>query len=131
MRYACLVYVDGEKLSDLTDLERTRLRRAASDCEQELRRDGHLVAVEPLSSTAAATTLRVREGRQITRDGPAAELAEPLDAVLVLEARDLNEAIRLAAKHPAARLGGIEIRPVRTGPAAAVAAPRNASTEAG
>lgn len=114
MRYVCLVYIDATKLDALTDGERTDVRRATSACEDELRRSGYVVGAEPLSSVRTATTLRVRDGRQISLDGPAVETAEQLDEVFVLEARDLNEAIRLAAGHPGARLGGIEIRPVAT-----------------
>ena len=117
MRYVCLVYLDATKLDDLADGERTELRSAASACEDELRRSGYLVSAEPLSSVRAATTLRVREGSQDSIDGPAVETGEQLHEVFVLEARDLNEAIRLAARHPGARLGGIEIRPVATGKA--------------
>jgi hypothetical protein len=118
MRYVCLAYVGGTQLDALTDGQRADLRHAASACAEELRRSGHLVSAEPLMSVRAATTLRVREGSQVSLDGPAVETAEQLDEVLVLEARDLNEAIRLAARHPAARLGGIEIRPTaRTGDA--------------
>mgnify|MGYP000086853106 CR=1 FL=1 len=119
MRYACLVYIDRSKLQAWTDEEWRRLRRESSACEDELRRGGYLVAAEVLSCEGTATTLRVREGRQHTIDGPAVTTREELGGVLMLEARDLNEAIRLAARHPAARLGGIEIRPVaagRTGP---------------
>lgn len=114
MRYVCLVYLDGTKLDALTDRERIDLRRAALACEDELRRSGYLVNAEPLSSVRAATTLRVREGRQISIDGPAVETVEQLHEVFLLEARDLNEAIRLAARHPGARMGGIEIRPTAT-----------------
>lgn len=114
MRYVCLVYLDGTKLDALTDRERIDLRRAALACEDELRRSGYLVNAEPLSSVRAATTLRVREGRQISIDGPAVETVEQLHEVFLLEARDLNEAIRLAARHPGARMGGIEIRPTST-----------------
>lgn len=124
MRYACLVYLDGTKLDALTDPERVRLRRESAACEDDLRRSGHFVAAAPLHSVRAATTVRVREGRPITVDGPVTEAAGELDSVLVLEARDLNEAIRLAARMPAGRLGEIEIRPIR-------ARPRNAETEAG
>lgn len=116
MRYACLVYVDGAKLDALNDVERRQLRHAAAACEADLRASGHLATSERLSCVRTATTLRVRDGRQITKDGPAVETAEQLGGYFVLEARDLNEAIRLAAKHPAARWGGIEIRPVAKAP---------------
>lgn len=120
MRYACLVYADGPKLDALTDIERTQLRKEFLASEDELHRSGHLVVAAPLASLRAATTVRVREGRQLTSDGPAVDGAEQadaalvLDAVLVLEARDLNEAIRLAATLPGARMGRVEIRPVAT-----------------
>lgn len=115
MRYACLVYIDRSKLREWTDDEWSRLRRESATCEDELRRDGYLVAAAVLSCERAATTLRVREGRRHTLDGPAVATREQLSGLLMLEARDLNEAIRLAAHHPTARLGGIEIRPVASG----------------
>lgn len=114
MRYACLVYLDGSKMDALIDSELARLRRETVAVEEDLRRSGHLVAVAPLHPVGAATTVRVREGRGITIDGPATEAAGRLDCVLVLEARDLNEAIRLAGRIPAGRLGEIEIRPLRS-----------------
>jgi len=117
MRYACLVYLDEAKLDVLTDAERDRLRRDSVLCEDDLRRSGHLLAAEPLQSVRAATTLRVRDGRPLTLDGPATRTEEQLARVLVVEARDLNEALRLAAKHPSSRLGSVEIRPIRSGPA--------------
>ena len=116
MRYVCLVYVDGFKLDALNDVESRQLRHAAAAYEAELRASGHLATSERLSCVGTATTLRVRDGRQIPTDGPAVETAEQLGGFFVLEARDLNEAIRLAARHPAARLGGIEIRPVANAP---------------
>lgn len=115
MRYACLVYLDGTKLHELTDPERARLRRDTVSCEAELRRGGHLVSAETLEPVGSATTISVREGRSLAVDGPAVEARDQLSGVLVLEARDLNEAMLLAARHPLGRLGRIEIRPVRRG----------------
>lgn len=120
MRYACLVYADGPRLDALTDIERTQLRTDFLACEHELHRSGHLVTAAPLAPVQTATTVRVREGRQLTTDGAAVDgpgqsgAALVLEAVIVLEARDLNEAIRLAAKLPGARMGRVEIRPVAT-----------------
>lgn len=113
MRYACLVYLDEAKLDALTDPERDRLRRDFVSCEDDLRRSGHLLAAEALESVRAATTLRIRDGRAVMLDGPAAPAEEQLARVLVVEARDLNEALRLAAGHPSSGLGSVEIRPVR------------------
>lgn len=116
MRYACLVYLDEAKLDALTDAERDRLRRDSVSCEDDLRRSGHLLAAESLRSVRAATTLRVRDGRPLMLDGPAARTGEQLARVLVVEARDLNEALRLAAKHPSSSLGSVEVRPIRSAP---------------
>lgn len=116
MRYACLVYLDGRKLARLTDAELARLRREATACEEELRRGGHLVSAEALETVGSATTIRVRDGRSLAVDGPAIDARDQVFGVLVLEARDLNDAMRLAAKHPLGRLGRIEIRPVRREP---------------
>jgi len=115
MRYACLVYIDETKLDTLSDTERVHLRRESIACEDDLRRSGHLVAAESFESVRAATTVRVREGRPITVDGPATQSDEQLSRLLVVEARDLNEAMRLAGKLPSVRLGSIEIRPLRSG----------------
>lgn len=128
MRYACLVYVDGTKLDALNDAERRELRRAVVGCEAELRSSGYLAGSEQLSCVRTATTLRVRDGRQLTGDGPAVETAQQLGGFFLLEARDLNDAIRLAATHPAARFGAIEIRPVS---GASVGAGTGAGTGAG
>jgi len=114
MRYACLLYLDAMELEASTDAERARLRGESDACETDLRRSGHLVAAEALESVGAATTVRVRDGRPLAVDGPAIEGPEQLTRVLVIEARDLNEAMRLAAKHPFGRFGSIEIRPVRS-----------------
>lgn len=113
MKYACLIYLDEEKLDGLSDADWKSLGDRTRDFEDGLRRDGYLVASETLSSVRTATTLRVRSGRLSTADGPVAGSGEQLGGFLVIEARDLNEALRLAAKIPAGRLGGIEVRPVR------------------
>lgn len=114
MRYACLVYVDEAKLDALSDRERNRLRRESAVCDDDLRRSGHLLSVASLDSVRAATTVRVRDGRPLTLDGPATGGDEQLARVLLIEARDLNDALRLAARLPAGTLGSVEIRPVES-----------------
>lgn len=116
MRYACLVYLDGVRMEPLTDAELARLRHEANACEEELRRSGHLVSAETLETVGSATTISVRDGRPLAVDGPAIDARAHVSGVLVLEARDLNDAMRLAAKHPLGRFGRIEIRPVRREP---------------
>lgn len=115
MRYACLIYVDGSSLDSLTGAAGADLRGRCRRWEEEMDRSGHLVGTELLQPVDSATTVRVRGGRPLATDGPARTLAEPLDRVLVIEARDLNDAIRLLARHPLGAFGSIEIRPVRRG----------------
>ncbi len=77
-----------------------------------LRTSGHYLASEALDSVETATTVRVRNGRVSTTDGPFAETKEQLGGYYLVEARDLNDAIQVAAKIPSARMGSIEVRPV-------------------
>lgn len=106
MKYLCLVYGEEEKIETIQDSE----CMAVGD---ELRESGHFLAGQALQSVQTATTLRVRNGRLSLTDGPFAETKEQLAGFYLFEARDLNEAIQLAAKIPPARVGSIEIRPVR------------------
>lgn len=114
MRYACLVYVDEAKLEALTDPERNRLRRESAVCEDDLRRSGHILSAASLQPVRAATTVRVRDGRPLTLDGPATRADEQLARVLLIEARDLNDALRFAATLPVGGLGSVEVRPIET-----------------
>jgi hypothetical protein len=81
--------------------------------DDALRRAGHLVVAHALQPVEAATTVRVRNGKLSTTDGPFAETKEQLGGFILIEARDLNEAIQVAAKIPLARRGSIEVRPIR------------------
>jgi hypothetical protein len=106
MKYLCLVYLDEKRLHDLPD----------SEClayDAEIRKSGHCVASEALQSVETAATVRVRNGKVSVTDGPFAETKEQLAGFYLIEAKDLNEAIRLAARIPPARLGSIEVRPIR------------------
>ena len=78
----------------------------------ELRDEGKYVAGDPLKPTATAHSVRVRDGQTMTTDGPFAETKEQLGGFYLIEARDLNEAIQVAAKIPSVRTGSIEIRPI-------------------
>ena len=80
---------------------------------EDLRRRGYLIAAEALQSARAAVTVRLRNGRASTTEGPAAETGEQLNGFVLIEARDLNEAIQVASKMPEARVGSIEVRPIR------------------
>ena len=106
MKYLCLVYLDEKRLDELPD----------EDCvafDEGIRNSGHCIASEALQSVQTATTVRVRNGRASITDGPFAETKEQLAGFYMIEARDLNEAIQIASKIPPARVGSIEVRPVR------------------
>ena len=106
MKYLCLVYLDEKRLDELPD----------EDCvayDTAIRNSGHCIASEALESVQTATTVRVRNGKMVVTDGPFAETKEQLAGFYMIEARDLNEAIKLASKIPPARVGSIEVRPVR------------------
>jgi hypothetical protein len=79
---------------------------------EDIRRDGHFIGANRLAPASAATTVRVRDGKISTTDGPFAETKEQLGGYYVIEAKDLNEAIAVAAKIPGARLGCVEVRPI-------------------
>lgn len=106
MKYLCLVYLDEQRLDELPDEECVAYDTA-------IRKSGHCIASEALESVQAATTVRVREGKASITDGPFAETKEQLAGFYMIEARNLDEALQLAAKIPPARVGSIEVRPIR------------------
>ena len=113
MKYICLVYYDEKKMQQLSQQEWDSLNRECMECVAGLTQGGHFLDGTPLLSTETATTLRMRDGTPLLTDGPFAETKEQLAGFYMLEARDMNEAIRLAEKIPPARFGCVEIRPVR------------------
>ncbi len=112
MKYLCLVYIEEEKLDALSAGELQALVDEALDYDEVLRKSGHYIASDALQSVQTATTLRPRNGKVFTTDGPFAETKEQLGGFILIEAPDLNDAIEVASKIPPARLGSIEVRPV-------------------
>jgi hypothetical protein len=106
MKYLCLVYLEGQKLHAVGD-------RECQNCGDGFRERGVLLAAEALEPIETAATVRVRNGKVSVTDGPFAETKEQLAGFYLLEARDLNDAIQMAAKIPPAREGSVEVRPVR------------------
>lgn len=106
MKYLCLVYLDEQKLSEISD-------RECKSCGDALRQSGQHIAAEALQSIHTATTVRVRNGKVSVTDGPFAETKEQLAGFYLVDARDLNEAIQIASRIPPARIGSIEVRPTR------------------
>jgi hypothetical protein len=112
MKYVCLAYEEEHQLNSLSAGEWDSLRNETLAYVEALRNSGHLISAEPLQSVQTATTVRVRAGRVSTTDGPFAETKETLGGFFVIEARDLDEAIKVASKWPSARFGSIEVRPL-------------------
>ena len=112
MKYVCLVYTDPANFAHLSQQEREELDEVVLREDEELRQRGHLLVASALESPDTATMVRVRDGRMSVTDGPFAETTEYLGGFVYLEARDLNEAIALAARFPIARYASIEVRPV-------------------
>jgi hypothetical protein len=106
MKYACLVYLDDDSFSAVPDDE-------CMAFGMDISASGHRVGGEALHHVETATTVRVRNGSVSVTDGPFAETKEQLAGFYLIEARDLNEAIRIASRIPPARVGSIEVRPVR------------------
>jgi len=104
-----LIYLDEQALDDA---ERERCYRESAQLAHQLDAAGQYVAAAPLEPTATATSVRVREGKRVVTDGPFAETKEQLGGYFLIEARDLDEAIAIAARIPMARRGTIEVRPV-------------------
>ena len=115
MKYLCLVYVEEKTLNALTRDERVALSDESMAYCDELQKNGQLLGASPLHPVEAATTVRVRAGKVSTTDGPFAETKEQLGGYLLIDVRDLNDAVRIASKFPAAQYGSIEVRPIKEG----------------
>ena len=113
MKYLCIVYVDEEKLNALSESESDALDAESLAYDEELRKSGHYIVSNALQSVKTATTIRLRRGKTWTTDGPFAETKEQLGGFVLIEASNLDEAIRVASKIPPARLGCIEVRPIK------------------
>ncbi len=113
MRYLCLIYLEETKLDALSESEYGALVAESLAYDDEMRRSGHYLASDALQPVEAATTLRIRNRKLFITDGPFAETREQLGGFILIEARDLNEAIHVASKIPPGRLGSIEVRPVK------------------
>lgn len=111
MRYVCLVYFDPQRVFNGSP-EAEAVLGDSGPYDAELKASGHMVATEALELPAAAMTVQVRGGKMLATDGPFMETKEVLGGFILIEARDLNEAVRIAAGIPLAKLGFIEVRPV-------------------
>ena len=112
MRYLCLIYDDEKTLASMPKNESDAFMGEYFAFTEEVRRSGHMVHGEALHPVSTATTLRLRNGKLSTTDGPFAETREQLGGYYMIEARDLNEAIQVASRIPSAQFGSIEVRPI-------------------
>ena len=109
MKYMLLIYLD-EQVLDRAEREECYVESA--QLARDLNSNGQYLAAAPLHSVSTATSVRVREGKRMVTDGPFAETREQLGGYFLVDAKDLDEAIGIAARIPGARKGTIEIRPV-------------------
>ena len=112
MKFLCLAYEEQAVLDALTPPEWHELRRETLEYVDGLRSQGYLIDTRPLQSATTASTVRVRSGHPSITDGPFAETKEQLGGYFLIEAADVDEALRIAAAWPSARLGAIEVRPI-------------------
>ncbi|MCB0060521.1 MAG: YciI family protein [Caldilineaceae bacterium] len=112
MRYLLLIYSDETLDTQATQAEIEAMMGAYWAFTKELRESGKNLGGEALQPTATATTVRVRDGKRLTTDGPFAETKEQLGGFYMVEADNLDEAIAWAAKIPGATVGSIEVRPI-------------------
>jgi hypothetical protein len=109
MKYMLLIYSDEQALSET---ERQECYAESTQLAHDIKMSGHYLSANPLHPTAMATSVRVRDGKRLVTDGPFAETREQLGGYFLIDAKNLDEAIAIAAKIPMARKGTVEVRPV-------------------
>jgi hypothetical protein len=109
MKYMLLIYMEPDAMNEA---EREHCYVESTQLAQDLNSSGQYLAANPLHPTATATSVRVRDGKPFITDGPFAETREQLGGYFLIDAKDLDEAIAVAARIPGARVGTVEIRPV-------------------
>ena len=112
MRYLCLIYDEEKKVASMSKDESDAFMAEYFAFTEGIQKSGHYVGGEALQPVQTATTVRVRNSKVSTTDGPFAETKEQLGGYYLINARDLNDAIQVASKIPSARLGSVEVRPI-------------------
>ena len=112
MKYMLLIYHDEQAWNKLTEAEREQIYLEYRQLIQELQSKGQYLVGDQLQLTGTASSVRVRDGKQLVTDGPFAETREQLGGFFMIEATNAEEARRIAGRIPSARMGTIEIRPV-------------------
>jgi hypothetical protein len=112
MQYICLIYGDEQSFQGMGDEDRNQVMADYMAFTESIGKSGNLVAGDALQPTTTATTVRVRNGETLVTDGPFAETKEQLGGYYVIDAKDADEALAIAARIPGAQHGSIEVRPV-------------------
>lgn len=113
MRYLCLIYDDESKWGTMPKEQVDAMMGEYFAFTEGIKQSGHYIGGEALQPTQSATTVRVRNGKISTTDGPFAETKEALGGYYLINAKDLNDAIQIASKIPSSRVGSIEVRPIQ------------------
>jgi len=113
MRYLCLIYDEEKKLAGMSKGESDTFMGEYFAFTEDIKKSGHYVGGNALQPVNSATSVRVRGGKMSTTDGPFAETKEQLGGYYLIEAKDLNDALQVAAKIPSAKLGTVEVRPIQ------------------
>ena len=114
MKYLCLIYDDEKKMAAMSQSETQAFMGEYGAYTQSVKDSGHYLGGNPLQPVHTATSIRSRNGKVSTTDGPFAETKEQLGGYYLIEAKDLNEAISVASRIPSAKTGTIEVRPIMT-----------------
>ena len=112
MKYLCLIYDEEKKMATMSKADGDKFMGEYFAFTEGVKKSGHYVSGEALKPVNTATTVRMRNGKMSTTDGPFAETKEQLGGFYLIEARDLNDALQVASKIPSARFGSIEVRPI-------------------
>src|SRR6476659_5595587 len=112
MKYLCLIYDEEKKMAGMSKSEGEQFMGEYFAFTEGIRKSGHYIGGEALQPVQTATTVRIRNGKVSTTDGPFAETKEQLGGFYLINAKDLDDAIQVASKIPSARVGSVEVRPV-------------------
>ena len=112
MQYMLLVHHDEEAFMKIDEAKRQQMLEESVQLTHQLHANGHYVSASPLQPAATAAIVRVQDGKLAVTDGPFVETKEQLAGYFLIDAKDLNEAIRIAARVPGARIGTVEVRPL-------------------
>ena len=112
MKYLCLIYDEEKKMAGMSKSEGDAFMGEYGAYTESVKASGHYLGGNPLQPVHTATTIRNRNGKVSTTDGPFAETKEQLGGYYLIEAKDLNEAIQVASRIPSVKTGSIEVRPI-------------------